>query len=292
MPDGRILCVGDASGFANFKASMVMLQSNGALDSSFFGNGIHLWDINPGYNSAIHSVKALDNTRIAVLPEFDPGLFSADYYYSPGIAGQALGFPQEYGQGGYRESASEMIIDNLGFSYLCGRSANDLIAPMHFSHRFSVVRVGSIGGMVDTLYADRGWFNHEFDNDRVAEATAMAVQPDGKLVVGGHAGPGNDTTKTDILITRLHAGSALQQQPMTERALFKVWPVPASGVVHLEGMTGKMEVSVAHSTGTEMLRKASNSGKMEIETDGWPAGLYWFTVQQSGRKEVIAVPVY
>ena len=283
FPDGSILCAGSAASLANSKASLVMFLPNGELDTTFYGTGIYLWDINPGYGSAMHQVHALDGKDMALLPDFDPGLFAADFYVQTSLSGAPLQFPTGHGQLGLTEYAWAMTPDLGGHLVVCGSSRD--LASVDSADRFTLMRVQTASTALDSTWGSGGWFRALPPGSTWATARALSVAPDGKILAGGHMRSQNPAEQ-DLVFTRLLAGIPLGGNTWQEPGKIMVFPSPASDHLTVKGHVRGVSWKLLDLQGRTVASGSLSVGETDIPVANCPRGLYLLLMTQGGQNSI------
>jgi uncharacterized delta-60 repeat protein len=182
QPDGKIVLAGDS----HFKVAVARLKPNGALDASFEGDGkkVFSW----GALSRAEAVVVAPNGKILLAGFSGPegGNIQVARLNSNGLLDKTFG------------AAGKAAIDFGGddFGMAMARQANG---------RIVVVGRSSVAGAVVARLRATGALDPDFDGDgRVTlpgggSASAVLVQPDGKIVVAGNAAGSQAMTVTRLM---------------------------------------------------------------------------------------------
>lgn len=191
LADGKMLVAGYGSNAGNTDFALLRYNANGSLDTSFgpSGTGMSLVPVNTGtdwaFGLAVHasgrivlagssSEQAREDTSVA--------MFNADGTLYTGFDGDGkvllnLGATLDVGYALALKPSGSMVL--AGYSY-AGRSED--FAAVQFSP----------DGSLDTTFGSQGRFVHSASTSG-ERSYAIALQPDGKVVLGGYiATNGND----------------------------------------------------------------------------------------------------
>ncbi|HSA59785.1 MAG TPA: hypothetical protein VLJ37_08890 [bacterium] len=188
------------AGFSNFDFAVARYQPNGGLDTSFDPLGLD-GKVTLTFGGLIESAFAMvvqpdgkillaGDADVNLVKEFALARFDADGGLDAGFgsAGRVLtGFAASHG-----DSAHAVAVDAGGRILAAGYSQAD----------FGLARYAS-GGALDVSFQEGGLVTTDFDGGSDA-ATAVAIQTDGFIVVGGYADVGG---QEDFALARYHPES-------------------------------------------------------------------------------------
>lgn len=189
----RIVAAGAILDQSYDKAALLRFTSNGQLDTSFGGSGIVLTDFAP--NNDYYEAVAVDSSNRLVATGNgetwgDPNTIKDDFYQlvlarynvdgtldpSFGTLGKVIPLPRLVS-----EAASAIGIQPDGKILLAGDSWS-VDRPYMAIWRFDE------NGSADMSFGSSGWVTTDFGSEgSSSNAFALALQPDGKFVVGGSA---------------------------------------------------------------------------------------------------------
>lgn len=206
QPDGKILLAGWSRSFATnlYFFSIVRLNSNGTLDSSFNGNGKKTFNaglskslaysvaIQPDYKILVGGFAYDSSTsRFAVVRLNTNGSFDSSFDGD----GKALV------QVGVRGGAYSMMLQPNGKIVMAGPAR--LCDTCHGG--FGILRLNSNGSVDSSFDADGKTIVRVNEDPSFDEwATAIALQSDGKIIVGGNSGL-NKPFDYNMAVIRLNA---------------------------------------------------------------------------------------
>jgi uncharacterized delta-60 repeat protein len=215
--DGSFLLGGIAivNGTGYGETGLVKYTSNGVVDSSFGSNGQILVDVTQSTADQIRGLATLPAAApngasiIAVGYGFTPIVL---FYQSNGSVVQALSAGQivpKHGDEAY--TAVSLYPPTNATTFVAAGYSGTSIGTL--DHGFLAARY-NFDGTLDTTFAGGTVFvpimvsGQQWD----ANAKAVAVQADGKILLAGSAMPPNSNVSTDIAIVRLNTDGSLDQQ--------------------------------------------------------------------------------
>jgi uncharacterized delta-60 repeat protein len=209
--DGKIVVVGQASNGTNTDFAIVRYNIDGMLDNTFNGDGRLMVDVgggnDVGRSAAIQNDGKIviagnsfvgGNSDISVIRLETHGSFDASF---AGNAGN--------GQGIVRTPVGAG--NDIGYSVAVQPNGKIVVAG-YYSGPVSIDSVilrYNTDGALDNSFSDDGRFVHAFSADSVDEALAMALQPDGRIVIAGCIRGGGRLN--DYLIARIEQDGSLDQ---------------------------------------------------------------------------------
>lgn len=187
---GKIVVAGYATIGGHKEFALARYNANGTLDTTFGGDGKITTDFTGLFlvkRRAAASAVAIDaNGRIVAAgyvgfgtqQQFALARYNHDSTLDTTFAGDGL-LTTDFG-GSEAEGATAIAIDADDKIVVAGSAANG-------SHRkFAVARYNT-DGTLDTSFSSDGRFSTTFPNTSTCEATAVAIDPNGKIVVAGYA---------------------------------------------------------------------------------------------------------
>lgn len=200
LPDGRMMVLGySPSSDGNDKFAFRRLNPNGAPDTTFNNGGVLWLDMDTlgdrGTNLALlpdGRILAMgsDNLRMYVTRLWPDGTFD-----DGGQQTHSLTFAPTY-QPGYRETVYGMAAQPDGAFLVAGQVRNPAATRGDaFVTRFQA------NGLPDLTFGTNG-SAFIFGPDPFRAATAVAVQPDGKIVIAGYTAFNPQHTAMDFMVAR------------------------------------------------------------------------------------------
>ncbi len=197
--DGRIVVAGLASNGSNFDFAVVRYTSTGALDTTFNGTGFVITPIGSSHDEA-YAVAVQNDGKIVVAgyslatnANFAVVRYTSGGALDPGFNGTGIRTLNVSGD----DVARAVAIQTDGNIVVVGYSDPRPIGPTDPPARFSLARFTSAGAMNGTVSTPIG--NGDF-------AHSVAIQCDGKIIVGGSALTENSQ---DIALVRYHPNLTL-----------------------------------------------------------------------------------
>ncbi|MBL8311384.1 MAG: hypothetical protein JNL19_13245 [Burkholderiales bacterium] len=199
QPDGKIVLAGYCLNGSNYDFCLARYQTNGSLDSAFGAGGKVMTAIGPNNDNA---------TALALQP--DGRIVVAGYCINGGIADFCIARYQSNGSLDTRFNGTGMVITPIGGS--TDRAAGLAIQPDGkivlagycanvANDDFCLARYES-SGAIDTGFGVSGKVITPIGSD-YDTASALALQPDGKIVIAGYCLNGADR---DFCLARYEGG--------------------------------------------------------------------------------------
>jgi len=228
--DGKIVAAGNAYGPVTNNQThfgVVRYNSDGSLDTSFDTDGVVTTNPNGYYNQvkslaiqgdgqilvAGHGYSPTYNSRFTVV-RYNASDGSLDTSFdTDGIAAPSLG--------GNSDQASSMAIQEDGQIVVAGYAYGP---ATNYQNRIGVVRLNKNNGSLDTSFNDDGiaFTTVSGYSDTV---NALAIQPDGKIVVGGQS-YFSGTYAAVFMVLRLEGGGSIP--PLLDQTITVTTSAPAS----------------------------------------------------------------
>jgi uncharacterized delta-60 repeat protein len=211
QPDGKILFVGQAASWPSPEYSLVRLNSNGTLDTSFSGDG-KLTLVTSGSAGMMRGAMALqsdgkivigtpttipDGTGVTLFRYKTDGSLDTTFH---GTGSVTLG-----GAGFESNDVTAISIQQDGKIFAFGNATDGASTPYVFVARFLP------GGSIDQTFGTKGVAYAA--KPAGASGTNMLVQPDGKIVVTGSIryGTNDYTSDVDFATMRFNADGSVDQ---------------------------------------------------------------------------------
>ena len=195
----RLIVAGESYNGNDFDFSLIRYLPDGTLDTSFGTGGKVITSV--GQDDSCSSVFVQSDGKILVTGS-DGDDITVVRYLADGSLDTSFG-----GDGKvttqvtpYASMANEVIVLADGKVVVCGNAYDGFT-----SYDFALVRYNADGSL-DAGFGAGGKTTTDFDHDN-DRATAMAVQNDGKIVVGGHTFVG--TSNNDVALARYNADGSL-----------------------------------------------------------------------------------
>jgi len=224
QPDGKIVAVGESfltevsSGNPIGSFATVRYNPNGSIDTTFNGNGVAFTQFvsrgSPGNtrNNRPETVLIRTDGKILVVGTTrsccgpQPLSQVAMIQYNPngsvdssfGNAGKIqIGFSTFAATGAYDAAiqADNKIV-------IAGVAQGNIKAPL-----VAVVARFNVDGSLDSTFSGDGWNTLQLPNGISSNANAIAIQPDGKILIGGDRSQSGQSR--DFLLARFEASSCL-----------------------------------------------------------------------------------
>ena len=134
---------------------------------------------------------------------------------------------------------------------------------------FALVRING-NGSVDSSFGDSGRIITNINGSDIARS--VAIQPDGKIVVGGGSAGGYISVLARYLPVPLKTGG------FATSSSTQLYPNPTSGILHIQS---PMLHHILHITASDMAGRpfeVARLNEQDISLDGLPAGTYLLTL--------------
>ena len=203
--DGKLVVAGSSDAAGNFDFAVVRFNTNGSLDTSFGSGGKVLTDFGSASDDTASAVAIQQDGKVVVAGYSDASDASGDFAIARYNADGSL--DAGFGSGGKVltdfgsatiDFASEVEVQSNGKIVAAGasRAAGD--------YDFAVIRLNADGSL-DAGFGSGGKVLTDLGS-AVDQASALAIQQDGKIVVGGHGDAGGSR---DFAVIRLNADGSL-----------------------------------------------------------------------------------
>jgi uncharacterized delta-60 repeat protein len=255
QPDGRYVVVGTSHLTGDYgKASLFRFEHDGDRDTSFAGTGLTLTSFGVQADEADGVAVALQDDgklvaagqvgEVGASDQFAVARYLPNGQPDPSFGGDGFQTTAVSGEG---ETPAAAAIDASGQVLVAGR-ANKLATSV-------VVRYGG-DGTLDAGFGDAGVLISTDDDPDAAGA--LALQPDGRIVVAGFTGDG---TSTDFYLQRLQGGpmsDAVETEPLGETPRTPPPPPPTGPCASLLAGTPRADLLRGGANGDRLLGGAGN----------------------------------
>ncbi|MER7197849.1 calcium-binding protein [Streptomyces sp. CB01635] len=211
QPDGKIVSVGASADYAVFESDFALARHNadGTLDTSFGGDGTvatAINNMNPDFQwSEAHAVALQPDGKIVAVGSSWRGYenccwFTVARYNTNGTLDQSFGGGdgRVFTDFGSPDEARDVAVQPDGKIVALGTSGGEAALARYNADGTPDTSFGGGDGKVTTDPAPESL-------QEGGDARALALQPDGKIVVGGQVG----TTRFDFVLLRYNANGTL-----------------------------------------------------------------------------------
>jgi uncharacterized delta-60 repeat protein len=176
QPDGKIVVAGVSDAGGNVQFALARYNANGTLDGSFGAAGKVLTNSSPGSDDVGFAVALQTDGRIVVAGMSGSSFALARY-------GPNGTLDASFGAGGVVTTAFGAVTFDQATALKI--QSDGRIVAAGLSNSFFAVARYEANGTLDTTFGTGGKVTTEFGTVGGAQATAIAVQSDGKLVLVG-----------------------------------------------------------------------------------------------------------
>ncbi len=205
QPDGKIVVGGSANVDSHLRFAVARLMPDGTLDHAFgeMASGIRTTVI--GSAARIHAIALQPDGKIVAVGEMLNGLGNYDFAVARYRADGSL--DPAFGAGGVVTTAVGLS-DDMAFAVGVQADGKIVVAGDSWvagDYDVALVRYNA-NGSLDHGFDGDGIVRRDFGNFHDDHARALAIQPDGKIVVAGSMWGDSDD---DLLVARFLAGGNL-----------------------------------------------------------------------------------
>ena len=202
QPDGKILVTGYNQNGANTDFTLARYNADGTVDSSFGTSGVVGTDF--GGNDQAYSVSVQQDGKIVVAGFANDGSnnnfalarYNADGSLDTSFSGDGLAM---FKDGSFDYNGQDLHLLDNGQILIVGKAGTGS------GNTFGMMRVNS-DGTLDTSFDGDGILTTDIAGITNDNALAVAVQSDGKIILGGFGSNGSDN---DIVLVRYNANGSL-----------------------------------------------------------------------------------
>jgi len=269
--DGKIVVAGESVSGTNYDFAVVRYNTNGTLDATFGTGGKVIIDIGSDHDYAYAVVTQDDGKIIAIGYTNVPNCyFAVVRCNTDGILDTTFGTGGKVitPVGSIDDRARTGVIQTDGKIVVAGYSDNGS------NNDFAVVRYNT-NGTLDNTFGTDGIVITAIGDFR-DEASAVAIQTDGKIVAVGYSY--NNGSNNDFVVVR-YIGVVNNIPEIKESDNFVVFPNPTDnsffieayiaadnhGIIKIYDLKGELLKEL-------VLKKGSN--KTMVHTSGWRKGIY------------------
>lgn len=200
QPDGKLVVAGSSDASGVLDVALARFMSSGTLDRSFDGDGKVLTDIDGTDNAARALVLQPDGRLVVAGDALSLETFDGDFALARFTASGAL--DRSFGGDGSVLTDLGGVLDRADALALLpdGR----MVAAGSDGSNFALARFTSSGSLDSSFSGDgKALTNIDEGGDVI---TALALQPDGKLITAGYTSSGSD-----FVLARYASGGSLDQ---------------------------------------------------------------------------------
>jgi uncharacterized delta-60 repeat protein len=197
QPKGGILAAGVSNSGGTYDFALARYTRDRALDSDFGGQGVVTTDFGGSYDWA-YGIALQRDGKIVVAGVSDVG-GSKDLALARYLSSGSL--DPDFGQGGMMVETRRPLTVDIAYGVAVQPDGNIIVAGTSYEHAVSVRPDGDFivarytpEGRPDLTFGGSGIVTTDFEPGSFDVALALALQPDGSIVLGGYsttpAGPG------------------------------------------------------------------------------------------------------
>ncbi len=280
--NGKILVAGYTSNLSDFDFALVRYNIDGSLDNTFGSGGKVVTAIGSG-NDYGYSVMIQPDGKILVSGDSENGSnydFAMVRYNIDGSLDNTFGTSGKVVTpvGVSDDKSFSVAIQGDGKILAAGFSSNTL------DHDFALVRYKS-DGIPDTSFGSGGTVITPIGNDD-DDAISMALQADGKIVVGGTTDNGSDM---DFAVVRYNNDLTGVYENSLKINL-KFHPNPTTGLVYISTSAELKNAcfKVVDLAGKVCIQRENACGNsFVLDMTGWKNGIYFLEISdQPGKAKI------
>jgi uncharacterized delta-60 repeat protein len=207
--DNKIVLTGRCAPGATLKLCLARYNENGSLDTTFGGQGFVFTDLPEGFGVAIQGDGKIVAVGYATLSQTSESMAIVRYNSdgtldsSFGSAGKVIANVGLYGL----TRGNEVAIQPDGRILVVGTSAPfQMFPPVPLVYEGFVARYLA-NGTLDSSFGSGGVFHLNMSD--ATKATSIALQTDGKILIGGYRDSSNGSLSRACLLVRLSSGGSL-----------------------------------------------------------------------------------
>jgi uncharacterized delta-60 repeat protein len=280
LPDGRIVAVGQTlNNDGDIDVLLIGLAPNGQLDPAFGTNGVVVESADGDGN--YYAVEVQNGTHL-ICTGYDGTGVDRDglvrRYTLAGILDASFGTGGTVllDHQGYKDDIKAMIVQPDG-KIIVAMEAEDA------DELDDVVCVRLMpDGAPDATFGTAGFavVADPADDD----PSAMAIQPDGKILIAGTHDDDLAPTGLDVLVHRLHTGLSIGLHEMTESIELEVFPNPATDHITIQcPQCIGARMIVRDALGRELSKHDLRNGISTVHLSDHPPGLLLLDIMNGDR---------
>ncbi len=277
--DGNIILAGSTADLTGNVIALARLLENGTLDPTFGTSG-----------KVVTNLPSLDERLSSVLVQPDGKIIGAGTSFYPGQSFIVVRYNADgsldpsFGTSGAttvnintQDIANDAALQSDGKIIVVGSSTDFTIGNL------AVVRL-TANGSVDSSFSDDGV---QLTSMTSATATAVCIQSDSKIVIGGHVGVIANTG--DFILARYLGDSALSIDDYSTHKLIQIYPNPAASFIRVkfhQGAVINSEYSIIDINGREITGGTLFSETTGINIENLSKGVYILRIDNQYKKFV------
>jgi len=289
LSNGKILIAGSVE-YSNITTDfqLVQLTANGRIDSSFGTNGIALTDFG-GYDDVAYSVKVLSDGKILEGGYASPSSTVGDF----GLVGLNADGKIDTTFGTKGKTLTDFGSGNNAIYSINVQSNGKIVAAGYASNGtnidFALARYTE-WGKTDNSFGTKGKVLTDFSGG-TDYGLSSALQPDGKIVLGGWSSAANGTGS--LFAAARYIGdstskigdynfSEYQANKNDFKALthISLSPNPVNDILRIQGLPSSVSViSVFDISGKKIQNVIVSGSSFQFDVKELPLGLYFVTIR-------------
>ncbi|MBL7963927.1 MAG: T9SS type A sorting domain-containing protein [Flavobacteriales bacterium] len=286
LPDGKFIGSGSTSTWDGQPASNIFrFHADGALDTAFQAN---VW------TGLAYGFLPLPDGRVYAAGNFritgNPDTLQLVRFLPDGSLDPSFNTQLEFGTielTGFEGGAILRSVYQLDAGRLVVMGHFELVEGQARRH---ICLIDTAGNLIDDHFTGPGCGNNPPNPVGwiSGSAAGMVQAPDGSYYIYGSYHGYGDASVTDTLqrqVSRLHGFNVGAQEQEPGHEIMRVWPNPASGIVHVE-VRGPMKdagLVLRDAMGRMIRRQRITTTRSIVELSGLSPGLYLLILQQGGR---------
>lgn len=283
--DGKIVLGGMVMNPGNYyEMGVVRYETDGSIDMSFGENGRLVFGIGTS-NDFLERVRIQEDGKILLGGHTYSGTNPLKYDMAAVRLNTDGSFDDSFGENGISTAkvvsqenyVSDMLIQDDGKIILAGNTRES-----NLYYDAAMVRFNT-DGTLDSSFGEEGKILFDIDGN-VDEGTALALQEDGKIILGGLTYEINDDLMYMFLARFADETMNLVEVNSEE---IRIYPNPVTDFVHFDLKDKSKEYTFeAYNTLGQKIQTGTINGQSKINVSNWTPGVYFLKINTGKETKV------